>query len=131
MQSNMVNRFNQVPSAQTPRSSFDMNHRHTTTIDVDYLYPIYVEEALPGDTFNVNMTGFARLNTPIFPIMDNMTMQTFFFEVPTRLVWANWRRFMGERYPDPIVTGKRFFYINWIEIIDIDSRCMSMIHIKG
>ena len=101
MKSNMVNKFSQVPSAQTPRSSFDMDHRHTTTINVDYLYPIYCEEALPGDTFNINMTGFARLNTPIFPIMDNMLMQTFFFEVPTRLVWENWRKFMGERYPNP------------------------------
>jgi hypothetical protein len=78
-----------------------MSHSHKTTIDVDYLYPIYVEEALPGDTLNVNMTGFARLATPIFPIMDNMTMQTFFFEVPTRIVWDNFRKFMGERYPDP------------------------------
>ena len=101
MKSNMENRFNQVPDAQTPRSSFDMSHSHKTTIDVDYLYPIYVEEVLPGDTISVNMTGFARLNTPIFPIMDNMMMQTFFFEVPIRIVWDNWRKFMGERYPDP------------------------------
>jgi len=101
MQSNMVNRFIQTPEANTPRSTFDMSHGHKTTIDIDYLYPIYVEEALPGDTLNVNMTGFARLATPIFPIMDNMTMQTFFFEVPTRIVWDNFRKFMGERYPDP------------------------------
>jgi len=101
MKSNMVNRFTQTPEANTPRSTFDMSHGHKTTIDVDYLYPIYIEEALPGDTLNVNMTGFARLNTPIFPIMDNMTMQTFFFEVPTRLVWENFRAFMGERHPDP------------------------------
>jgi hypothetical protein len=101
MKSNMVNRFTQTPEANTPRSTFDMSHGHKTTIDVDYLYPIYLEEALPGDTLNVNMTGFARLNTPIFPIMDNMTMQTFFFEVPTRIVWDDFRKFMGERYPDP------------------------------
>ena len=101
MKSNMVNRFTQTPEANTPRSTFDMSHSHKTTIDVDYLYPIYLEEALPGDTLNVNMTGFARLATPIFPIMDNMTMQTFFFEVPTRIVWDNFRKFMGERYPDP------------------------------
>ena len=97
----MVNRFTQTPEANTPRSTFDMSHSHKTTIDIDYLYPIYLEEALPGDTLNVNMTGFARLATPIFPIMDNMTMQTFFFEVPTRIVWDNFRKFMGERYPNP------------------------------
>lgn len=97
----MTNKFSQVPDAQIPRSSFDRSHGHKTTIDVDYLYPIYLDEALPGDTFNLNMTGFARLNTPIFPIMDNMFMETFFFEIPMRIVWDNFRKFMGERYPDP------------------------------
>ncbi len=99
--SNVTNRFAQTPNVNIPRSSFNRSHRHLTTIDVDYLYPIYLDEALPGDTFKLNMTGFARLNTPIFPIMDNMVMETFFFEVPMRLVWENWRKMMGERYPDP------------------------------
>ena len=97
----MQNRFAMTPNVNIPRASFDRNHRHLTTIDVDYIYPIYCDEALPGDTFNVNMTGFARLNTPIHPIMDNMFMETFFFEVPMRIIWDNWRKFMGERYPDP------------------------------
>lgn len=101
MKSVMTNRFSQVPNVSIPRSSFDRSHGHKTTIDTDTLYPVYVDEALPGDTFNLNMQGFARLNTPIFPIMDNLFMETFFFEVPMRIVWDNFRKFMGERYPDP------------------------------
>jgi len=97
----MTNRFSQTPNINIPRSTFDRSHGHKTTIDADYLYPIYIDEALPGDTFNLNMTGFARLNTPIFPIMDNQYMETFFFEVPMRIVWTNFRKMMGERYPDP------------------------------
>lgn len=101
MKSNMTNRFAQTPNVSIPRSSFNRSHGYKTTFDVDYLYPIFLDEALPGDTFNVNMTGFCRLNTPIYPIIDNMDLQTFFFEVPMRIIWDNWRRFMGERYPDP------------------------------
>ena len=101
MKSVMTNRFAVTPNVNIPRSTFDMSHGHKTTIDVDYLYPIFVTEALPGDTFRLNMTGFARLNTPVYPIMDNMYMETYFFEVPMRIVWENWRKFMGERYPDP------------------------------
>lgn len=97
----MTNRFAQTPNVSIPRSSFNRDHGHKTTIDVDYLYPIYIDEALPGDTFNVDMTGFARMNTPIFPIMDNLQMETFFFEVPMRIVWDNFRKMMGERYPNP------------------------------
>jgi hypothetical protein len=98
MKSNMTNRFAMTPEVKIPRSSFTDRFGHKTTIDVDYLYPFYVDEALPGDTFNVNTTAFARLNTPVFPIMDNMVMETFFFEVPMRILWTNWRKFMGERY---------------------------------
>jgi len=101
MKSVMTNRYAQTPDVKMQRSTFNRNHGHKTTIDADYLYPIYVDEAMPGDTFELDMTGFARLNTPIFPIMDNMIMETFFFEIPYRIVWDNFRKLMGERYPDP------------------------------
>lgn len=97
MKSAMTHQFSRVPKAEIPRSSFDRSHGYKTTFDAGYLVPILVDEALPGDTFNVKMTGFARLATPIFPIMDNMTMDTFFFSVPVRLVWDNWQRFNGEQ----------------------------------
>ena len=93
----MSHQFSQVPKAEIPRSSFDRSHGHKTTFDAGFLVPILLDEALPGDTFNVNMTGFARLSTPIYPIMDNMFMDTFFFAVPYRLVWDNWQKFNGEQ----------------------------------
>lgn len=89
--------FSQVPKAEIPRSSFDRSHGTKTTFDAGWLVPIYVDEALPGDTFNVKMTGFARLATPIFPLMDNMYMETHYFAVPYRLVWDNWQKFNGEQ----------------------------------
>ncbi len=91
----MGHRFSEVPKADIPRSSFDRSHGLKTTFDAGFLIPIFLDEALPGDTFNLNMTGFARLATPIFPIMDNMFMETFFFFVPYRLLWTNWEKFCG------------------------------------
>nr|QJB18954.1 MAG: major capsid protein [Microvirus sp.] len=95
--SSMKHQFSQVPKADIPRSSFDRSHGHKTTFDAGLLVPIFVDEALPGDTFKLDMTGFARLATPIFPIMDNMYMDTQFFSVPMRLVWDNWQKFNGEQ----------------------------------
>lgn len=89
--------FSRVPRADIPRSRFDRSFGHKTTFDAGYLVPIYVDEALPGDTFNLRMTGFARLATAQFPIMDNMVMETFFFAVPNRLLWENWEKFMGSQ----------------------------------
>ncbi|AXH73627.1 MAG: major capsid protein [Microviridae sp.] len=87
--------FSHVPSADIPRSSFDRSFQHKTTFDAGFLVPIFVDEALPGDTFNVDMTGFARLATPLHPIMDNLHLDTFFFAVPIRLLWSNWEKFNG------------------------------------
>lgn len=89
--------FSMIPRADIPRSSFRMQHTHKTTFDAGLLIPVYVDEVLPGDSFNMRMTAFARLATPLFPIMDNMWLDSFFFFVPNRLVWNNWVKFMGER----------------------------------
>ena len=92
----MNHKFSQVPKAEIPRSSFDRSHGYKTTFDSDFLVPIYVDEALPGDTFSLKMTGFARMATPIKPVLDNLYMETFFFFVPNRLLWDDWENFMGD-----------------------------------
>ncbi len=89
--------FSQVPSANTQRSSFDRSHGIKTTFDAGFLVPIFVDEALPGDTFNLGSSLFGRLATPLYPFMDNLYLDTHFFAVPLRLVWDNFQKFMGEQ----------------------------------
>ena len=89
--------FSEVPSVQIPRSSFNRSHTIKTTFDSGYLVPILVDEALPGDTFKVKLTAFSRMATPIYPVMDNLFMDVFFFSVPNRLLWDNWEKFCGEQ----------------------------------
>jgi hypothetical protein len=86
-----VHQFAMIPRADIPRSKFDSQKSYKTTFDSGYLVPVYVDEVLPGDTINLQMTAFARLATPLFPIMDNMHLDSFFFFVPNRLVWENWQ----------------------------------------
>ena len=93
----MHDHFSRSPQADIPRAKFDRSHGGKTTFDAGNLVPIFIDEALPGDTFNLNMTSFARLATPIHPIMDNIFLDTFFFAVPVRLVWDNWEKFNGEQ----------------------------------
>ena len=91
----MSHSFSRVPKAEIQRSSFKRDHGHKTTFFSGQLIPVFVDEALPGDTFNCNMTAFARLATPLHPFMDNMYVDSFFFAVPMRLVWDNWEKFNG------------------------------------
>lgn len=97
MKSVMNHSFAQVPRAEIQRSAFDRSHGYKTTFNAGVLIPFLADEALPGDTFNVDATLFARLATPLKPIMDNMFLDTFYFAVPYRLVWDNWQRFNGEQ----------------------------------
>lgn len=97
MRSVMKHQFSKVPTANIPRSAFNRTHGYKTTFDAGYLVPFYVDEALPGDTFNVDCTLFARMATPIVPLMDNMFLDTFYFAVPLRLIWDNFQKFCGEQ----------------------------------
>jgi len=93
----MTHQFSQVPSVQIPRSSFDRSFGMKTTFNEGLLIPIYWDEVLPGDTYNVRLSAFCRLSTPIVPVMDNIFINSFFFFVPNRLLWDNWQRFNGEQ----------------------------------
>lgn len=87
--------FAKTPSVTMARSQFDRSHTVKDTYDFDYLTPIYVDEVLPGDTINMNLSTFQRLATQKVPIMDNLYIDYFFFFVPNRLVWDNWEKFNG------------------------------------
>ena len=95
--SDSQSRFATIPKAEIPRSKFDRSHGVKTTFDAGLLIPVYVDEALPGDTLSCNLTAFARLATPLKPVMDNMFIDSFFWAVPIRLLWQNFQRFMGEQ----------------------------------
>jgi hypothetical protein len=97
MKSVMAHSFSQAPTADIPRSAFNRSHGYKTTFDAGELVPIFVDEVLPGDTVNLQPTLFARLNTPIYPLMDNLFMDVHFFFVPYRQVWENFRKFCGEQ----------------------------------
>lgn len=89
--------FAMIPRSDIPRSAFNRQTTHKTTINSGFLYPFYVDECLPGDTFNFRATMFGRLATPLVPIMDNMYADTFYFFVPNRILWTNWVKMQGEQ----------------------------------
>ena len=105
--------FAQIPQANIGRSSFDRSCTRKWTMDADYLYPIWWDIAIPGDTMRMNPQFFARMSTPINPIMDNLHFDYFFFECPMRLLYNKWEKLLGAQdnpgdsidYTMPVVTG--------------------------
>lgn len=78
------------------RSTFDRSHSLKTSFNVGDIVPFFLDEVLPGDTFNVDTSKVVRLQTLLTPVMDNIYLDTYFFFVPNRLTWSHWKQFNGE-----------------------------------
>lgn len=81
---------------ERPRSRFDRSSTVKTSFNVGDLVPFYIDEVLPGDTFDVETSFVTRLQTLITPPMDDLFLDMYYFYVPSRLCWTHWKEFMGE-----------------------------------
>jgi hypothetical protein len=108
----MQHAFGTQPRVEISRSTFNRNHGWKGCVDAGILYPVFFDETVPGDTFVCNLSSIMRMNTLLYPIMDNIYVDFHFFAIPNRLVWENWEKFMGAQenpgdstnYLCPVVT---------------------------
>lgn len=90
--------FSEVPHLHAPRSVFDRSFTHKTTMDVNKVYPIFIDEGLPGDSMKLDFQVFGRLLNPlVVPTMDELYFETLWFKSYMVILWDNARRFFGER----------------------------------
>lgn len=101
MNRNNERHFNQVPEVHASRTRFKRDQDVKTTLSAGELVPIFIDEVLPGDTFDIDMGGIVRMATPIYPVMDNLYLDIYSFFVPNRIVWEHWKEFMGEASDQP------------------------------
>lgn len=98
MNLNTEQHFSVAPHADIPRSVFDRSYSYKTTLNVNYLYPIYIDECLPGDSFKLDFTVFGRLINPlVVPPADELFIETLWFKCPMRLLWSNTQKFLENR----------------------------------
>lgn len=100
--------FNQVPRLDITRSRFKRRQDVKLTMNAGQLIPFYVDEVLPGDTFSIDQAAIIRMTTPIFPVMDNCYMDIYYFYIPNRIIWDNFKRFMGENDKGPWVQSQEY-----------------------
>ncbi len=101
MQRNVESHFSQLPQANIQRSIFDRSCSYKTSFNAGELIPFFVDEVLPGDTFDISTSKVVRTQTLLTPLMDNLYLDTFYFYVPTRLTWSHWKEFCGENSSGP------------------------------
>ena len=96
MNRNNERHFNQVPETHVSRTRFNRDQNILTTFDAGKLIPFYVDEVLPGDTFSVDTAAIIRMTTPKYPVFDDAFIDFYYFFCPNRILWDNFKRFMGE-----------------------------------
>ena len=101
MNRNNERHFNQVPETHVSRTRFKRDQNILTTFDAGKLIPFYVDEVLPGDTFSVDTAAIIRMTTPKYPVMDDAYVDFYYFFCPNRILWDNFKRFMGEADDQP------------------------------
>ena len=101
--------FSQTPVLKRSRSRFDLSHKNLTSGNMGQLIPFYLQEVYPGDTFKLTANCVVRTSSPLIkPIMDNLFLDTYFFFVPSRLVFDDWQRVFGENTDSPWANTKEF-----------------------
>ena len=108
MNRNNERHFNQIPEMKASRTRFNRDQTVLTTFDSGKLIPFYVDEVLPGDTFNVNTAAIIRMTTPKYPVMDDAFIDFYYFYCPNRILWDNFKQFMGEVEETPWMPTKTY-----------------------
>lgn len=108
MNRNNERHFNNVPQTHVSRTRFKRDQNILTTFDAGKLIPFYVDEVLPGDTFSVNTAAIIRMTTPKYPVMDDAYIDFYYFYCPNRILWDNFKRFMGEADDNPWMPTKTY-----------------------
>ena len=108
MNRNNERHFNSVPQTHVSRTRFKRDQNILTTFDAGKLIPFYVDEVLPGDTFNVSTAAIIRMTTPKYPVFDDSFIDFYYFYCPNRILWGNFKRFMGEADETPWMPTKTY-----------------------
>lgn len=108
MNRNNERHFNQIPEMKASRTRFNRDQTILTTFDSGKLIPFYVDEVLPGDTFNVDTSAIIRMTTPKYPVMDDAFIDFYYFYCPNRILWDNFKYFMGEVESTPWMPTKTY-----------------------
>lgn len=108
MNRNNERHFNQIPEMKASRTRFNRDQTILTTFDSGKLIPFYVDEVLPGDTFNVDTSAIIRMTTPKYPVFDDAFIDFYYFYCPNRILWNDFKQFMGEVESVPWMPTKSY-----------------------
>lgn len=101
MNLNAESYFSMTPSLDISRSKFDMSHGIHSSGCVGDIIPIEIMPVYPGDTFEYKTNAIFRLQPLVAPLMDDITVDIYWFYAPMRILWEKTKEFFGENTSGP------------------------------
>ncbi|UPW41070.1 major capsid protein [Sigmofec virus UA08Rod_5625] len=86
--------FQEVQGYNPGRSVFDLSYERHLTCKYGLLYPVWIQEALPGDYLEYSVDALIRMQPTISPVMGKITAVAHSFFIPKRLTMYNFERYI-------------------------------------
>ena len=89
--------FNSIPLLKPKRNTFNLSFENKLSTDLFRLTPIMVKEALPDDVVKIRPEIFCRVSPLLSPIFHRLNIRTYFFFVPTRIIWEDFEKWINPK----------------------------------
>ena len=86
--------FDKIRLSKPRYNTFNLSHERKMAMNMGMLYPMLVQDVIPGDRFRVKSEIMMRLAPMLAPVMHRVNVYTHYFFVPNRLVWDEWEDFI-------------------------------------
>lgn len=78
------------------RNSYDLSYQNDFTAKFGTLYPIFIKEVNPGDSFSIQTNLGIRAEPMVFPVQSKIRADVHYFYVRNRTLWEGWMDFIGK-----------------------------------
>jgi hypothetical protein len=86
--------MNSILTEKPKKNKFDLSREVKMTGNIGNLYPAFIQDVIPGDSFRVNTQQMIRFSPLLAPMMHTVNFKLDYFFVPYRLVWDEWKDFI-------------------------------------
>jgi len=86
--------MNSISTPKPGKNKFDLSREVKQTGNMGMLYPCFIQDVVPGDSFRVNTQQMIRFSPLLAPMMHNVDFKLDYFFVPYRIIWDEWKDFI-------------------------------------
>lgn len=95
------------------RNNFDLSYQNHLTLPMGMEIPFYLQECVPGDSFEISSKIGLKFQPMTFPVQTRMMASVSYFWVPTRILWPDFKDWITGQRPElvhPYIKQRKEFF---------------------